>query len=153
MRKIDKIIIHCSDSPDSREIGFKEIDQWHFERSKTEPWSPAKGLHGEEIWCGYHFVVRRTGLVEQGRPTSEPGIHCKGHNKNSIGIVWVGRNEIKQVQKESLLTATVMMLMRYGLDPKNVFGHCELFKGKTCPNLDMNKFREHLEFLITKGAS
>ena len=46
MRKETKyIIIHCSATKPSMDIGFEEIDKWHR----------AKGWFG----CGYHKIIRR----------------------------------------------------------------------------------------------
>ena len=59
MRKIEKIILHCTDSPDHMNIGFKEINQWHKERG----WLSKSGIS-----CGYHWIVKRNGKIEAGRP-------------------------------------------------------------------------------------
>jgi len=53
-RFVDTLIIHCAATPPSMDIGAKEIDRWH----KEQGWS--------EI--GYHFVIRRDGTIEKGRP-------------------------------------------------------------------------------------
>lgn len=73
---IKYLVIHCSATPPSMDIGAKEIDKWH------------KGLGWAGI--GYHFVIRRNGEVETGRPLEKPGAHVSGHNANSIGICLVG---------------------------------------------------------------
>ena len=79
MRFIEKIVIHCTFTPPTMNIGVEEVRKWHVEENK---WSD----------IGYHFVIRRDGTVESGRPVERPGAHVKGHNSNSIGIAWVGRN-------------------------------------------------------------
>ena len=75
-RKIDEIIIHCTDTPKGMDVGVAEIDDWHRQ----------KGWQG----CGYHFVVRLDGSVEVGRDLNRAGAHCKDHNPFSIGIAYVG---------------------------------------------------------------
>mgnify|MGYP000216638173 CR=1 FL=1 len=35
MRHIKKVIVHCTDSDDSLDIGYKEIDEWHRPVSYT----------------------------------------------------------------------------------------------------------------------
>lgn len=77
MRKIDDIIIHCAATYPAMDIGAAEIRQWHV---RDNGWSD----------IGYHFVIRRNGTVEQGRPLDTPGAHCKDHNARSIGICLVG---------------------------------------------------------------
>ena len=76
MRKIDRIVVHCAATPRDRDIGAVEIDAMH----KRRGWS---GI-------GYHFVIRRNGAVEAGRPVETPGAHAKGFNARSLGVCLVG---------------------------------------------------------------
>jgi N-acetyl-anhydromuramyl-L-alanine amidase AmpD len=76
MRTINLIIIHCSAVKPWQESGVREIDRWHR----------AKGWKS----CGYHYVVRRDGTVEVGRPVEEVGAHCLNRNRHSIGICYEG---------------------------------------------------------------
>ena len=76
MRTITLIIIHCSAVKPWQESGVREIDRWHR----------AKGWKS----CGYHYVVRRDGTVEVGRPVEEVGAHCLNRNRHSIGICYEG---------------------------------------------------------------
>lgn len=137
MRKIKQIFIHCTDSDDSLDIGRREIDEWHRQRGF---------LSESGISCGYHYIIRRDGRVELGRPESEVGAHVKNHNANSIGIVWVGKKQIGSNQLKSLLKTVKRTMVRYGVDVENVLGHCEVDSGKTCPNLDMTFIRAELIF-------
>lgn len=137
MRKIKKIVIHCTDSEDSLDIGFREINQWHKERG----WLSQSGIS-----CGYHYIIRRNGKIEKGRPLEEAGAHVSGHNSTSIGIVWVGRKNISPGQMGRLLSLTRWLMQEFAVEPDQVFGHYELNPGKTCPNLDMNKVRAELLF-------
>ena len=76
MRTINEIIFHCADTYAYMDIGKKEIDSWHR----------ARGWNG----IGYHYVIRRDGTIEQGRPEEQVGAHVAGHNANSIGICYAG---------------------------------------------------------------
>ncbi|WP_372809311.1 N-acetylmuramoyl-L-alanine amidase [Litorivivens sp.] len=76
MRDINTIVIHCSATPPSADIGVAEIDSWHRSR----------GFNG----IGYHYVIRRGGYVEQGRSLDRAGAHARGHNAHSIGVCLVG---------------------------------------------------------------
>ena len=133
MRKIDKIIVHCSDSL----WGDAEvINRWHLERG----WS---GI-------GYHFVIlnglRRSdspydksvdGEIEAGRPISEVGAHVKGQNRNSIGICLIGREHFSAMQLLVTLPDLLGRLMdEHRLQRNDVYGHCD-FSSKTCPNFDV----------------
>jgi N-acetylmuramoyl-L-alanine amidase len=39
---------------------------------------------------GYHFVIGRDGLIEEGRPLNRQGAHVVGFNHISVGICMVG---------------------------------------------------------------
>lgn len=131
MREIDKIIIHCSASKENQDIGAKEIDAWH----KKCGWD---GI-------GYHFVIRRNGETEQGRALEKAGAHCRGQNKNSIGICLAGgidengraENNFTPKQFQSLRELVAELQGKY---PKaSVHGHNE-FAPKACPCFDVQKF-------------
>lgn len=77
MRIITLIIIHCSAVRPWQQSGVTEIDRWHRQR-------------GWKNGCGYHYVVRRDGTIENGRPLEMVGAHCLNHNKHSIGICYEG---------------------------------------------------------------
>lgn len=70
------IVIHCSATKASADIGAAEIDKWHT----------AKGWEG----IGYHAVIRRSGKLEAGRDLSRTGAHVVGHNHESVGVCLVG---------------------------------------------------------------
>ncbi len=76
MRRIDEIIIHCSDSPEGRNDKAEDIRKWHKQRGFSD--------------IGYHYVIDLDGTVEKGRPIEQAGAHCTGHNRNSIGICYIG---------------------------------------------------------------
>lgn len=126
MRDINKIIIHCADTKPSMDIGVKEIDSWHKQRG----WSGV----------GYHFIIRKDGSVELGRPIEKIGAHCKGYNRDSIAICWVGgyggvddRNEEQIESMHSLVQA-----LQHDFPAATVHGHNE-FSSKSCPNFDVSK--------------
>lgn len=139
MRAVKKVVIHCTDSDDSLDIGYREIDEWH----RQNGWMSVSGIS-----CGYHWIIRRDGTIEQGRPESESGAHVRGHNKDSVGIVWVGRSKPDAKQLETLKKLVRGVINRYRLGPLDVYGHTELDGKKTCPNLDMDWLRA--EILFTK---
>ena len=79
MRHINLLVIHCSATPEGREVTAADIDRMHRTRKPT-PFSQ----------IGYHFVVGRSGLIETGRPRGLTGAHVTGHNASSLGICYVG---------------------------------------------------------------
>lgn len=130
MRKINKIIIHCSATIEGQSITADTIDQWHKKR----------GWRG----IGYHYVIGLDGLIEYGRMVDEIGAHVKGMNADSIGICYIGGldagKEPKDTrtlkQKESLLDL-LKTLKR--LHPNaTIHGHNE-FANKACPCFNVKK--------------
>ena len=72
----DFIVVHCSATQAKADIGAADIDRWH----RGQGWQT----------IGYHYVIRRTGLIEEGREEDKIGSHVKNHNANSIGICMIG---------------------------------------------------------------
>lgn len=124
------IIIHCSDSPNDRAVTAKEIHQWHKER----------GFDG----IGYHYVIRRDGGLEHGRPEYWTGAHAKGYNDH-IGVCLVGRDEFTDAQWKTLKMLLANLSIEYGFKKEDIRGHYEVNPGKTCPNFDVRKFVEGLQ--------
>lgn len=77
MREINEIIVHCSATKPSMDIGADWIRKIHVQQNKWRD-------------IGYHYVIRRDGAVEHGRPVNQVGAHCQGHNTGTIGICMVG---------------------------------------------------------------
>lgn len=71
--KTNRIIIH---NADAKKCSAQDIHRWHKERG----WS---GM-------GYHFLVRKDGTIERGRPENTIGAHASGHNSDSIGVCFEG---------------------------------------------------------------
>lgn len=129
MREINLIVVHCADTPSTMDVGVKEIREWHV---KDNGWDD----------IGYHFVIRRSGTIEDGRPILVPGAHVAGHNKNSIGICLVGGKSGKPLFTKEQFVALKMMLINL----KQIFahaeikGHYELDDKKTCPNFNVQEW-------------
>jgi len=127
LRDIDKIIVHCSATPECRDISAATIDKWHKQRG----WS---GI-------GYHFVVKLDGTIEYGRMVDKVGAHCKGHNSTSIGICYIGGVDSDMNAKDTRTNeqvATLLELIRIlkKMHPGvEVFGHRD-FSTKECPSFD-----------------
>lgn len=130
MRNINLIIVHCSATPEGRDVSVADIDRWHRER----------GFDG----IGYHYVVYIDGSVHEGRPLKKVGAHCKGHNAHSIGICYVGGVDLNGkpkdtrtlAQKDALVNLLMRLKRRF---PKAVIrGHRD-FAAKACPSFDATK--------------
>lgn len=77
-RTTSNIVIHCSATKPSMDIGVNEIREWHT--SPPRNWSD----------IGYHIVIRRNGLIEFGRHFDDIGAHVAGFNGVSCGVCLVG---------------------------------------------------------------
>ena len=153
MREIKRIFIHVSASPDDKDWGLKEIKHLHT-APKTEKIQWGKYATTGRAWSdvGYHWIVRRDGTVEQGRPESRAGAHARGHNSDSIAIVWMGENDQTEAQKKAIRELVEKKIKEHGLKKEDVYGHYEVEPLKTCPNMDMDAFRESLFFCCGKGC-
>jgi len=76
LKTINKLIVHCSATREGQDITVDTIRDWHLKRG----WSD----------IGYHYVVKLDGTIETGRSVELMGAHVKGHNKDSIGICYIG---------------------------------------------------------------
>jgi len=77
-RQVTEVIVHWTDTYTNKNIGSEEINQIHIDL----------GLSG----IGYHYVIRRDGSLQRGRPVNKQGEHANvnGHDEYSIGLVFVG---------------------------------------------------------------
>jgi N-acetyl-anhydromuramyl-L-alanine amidase AmpD len=129
MRKITLIVIHCSAVRPDQTSSAAQIDTWHRQR----------GFH---LGIGYHYVIRRNGEIEAGRPEYLVGAHCKNHNAHSIGVCYEGGLDIRgqpadtrtEAQKKTLLS----LLRALKVDYPNalIVGHHDLNPLKACPCFD-----------------
>lgn len=144
MRKITSIILHCSATPEGKDIKTETIRNWHV-----------KGNGWKDI--GYHYVIELDGSVKDGRPVEQVGAHCKNHNSNSIGICYVGGIDDKRKpkdtrtvqQKESMFLLVYRLLNLYGLSFENVYCHNQ-FDNKSCPSFKIGQFRNEFSDWVSK---
>ena len=118
--KIDKIVVHISDSPHGRGDNAETIHRWHIER----------GFDG----IGYHEVITETGTLEHGRPHYWSGAHVRNHNKNTLGICLIGEPNKLAGEQLTVLRMRLNKLLKQYPDAE-VVGHCELDPAKpNCPS-------------------
>ena len=113
MRPINKVIIHCSATPEGRDVKTETIKEWHTAKG----WSD----------IGYHYVIE---------------LDCLGQNKFSIGICYVGgmnksmskpKDTRTEEQKVSLTELINELKSKFDL---SVHGHNQ-FSNKACPSFDV----------------
>ena len=131
MRKINEIIVHCAATQEGKDFTVQQIDSWHRQRG---------------FRCiGYDYVIYRDGSVHCGRPESQVGAHCTGHNANSIGVCYIGgcaadgktpKDTRTDAQKAALLKLLRELKAKYTVAA--IHGHRD-FANKACPSFDATK--------------
>jgi N-acetylmuramoyl-L-alanine amidase len=130
MRRIDKIIVHCTATPEGREVSVKEIDRWHRERG---------------FKCiGYHYVIGLDGKVSEGRPIEEIGAHCTGQNSHSVGVCYVGGIDRfglpadTRTLQQCVAMRKLLASLKERFPKAMIYGHRD-FARKACPCFDAAK--------------
>jgi N-acetylmuramoyl-L-alanine amidase len=138
MRKINKIIIHCTATPEGRDVSISDVRRWHVE---DRGWRD----------IGYHFLIQRDGTIDEGRPIEQTGAHTKGHNWDSIGIAYVGgmskdmtdpKDTRTEEQKDALVDLLCQLHDCYG---GKIYGHRD-FSSKACPSFDAKSEYENISY-------
>lgn len=124
--KATRVVVHCSATPDKSKLdyGASDIDAWHRAR-------------GFSNGIGYHRVIKRSGVIEVGRPLNMQGAHTKGQNSNSIGICYIGTNSPTPDQIRSFISLYKELKIHWS----SWHGHYEFDPNKTCPGFPMSAFR------------
>ena len=130
MRKITEIIIHCSATIEGKDYTLADIDRWHR----------ARGFRN----IGYHYVIYRDGSIHAGRPISEIGAHCAGHNAHSIGICYIGglskegKPKDTRTPEQRKAMRSLIKHLKQKFPEANIHGHRE-YANKACPCFDVKE--------------
>lgn len=129
-KETNLVVIHCAATKPSMDIGLREIRQWHVQQGWLD--------------VGYHYIVRRDGTVETGRPHDVVGSHVKGHNFESVGICMVGGIDDAGTPKDNFtdaqwaaLEGLVWEISTVMYPNARICGHRDLDSGKACPSFDV----------------
>ena len=119
----DLLVIHHTGNPTDDDLSAEEIHESHL----------AQGWAG----IGYHFVIRKDGTVEMGRPVDTVGAHAYGYNSRSIGIHVCGNFEVgeptpEQIESCSILVGWLTEKYELEVDENHVVGHRDLMP-TACP--------------------
>lgn len=116
---VKSIAVHCSATRPTAIMGAREIHRMHVDRGFA--------------CIGYHYVIKREGGIERGRPEDRMGAHVEGHNRTSLGICLIGGidadgkavNNFTQQQFDSL---RALLTSLHGKYPTAVIqGHRDYF--------------------------
>ena len=130
MHYISLLILHCTAVTPLQTSSVEQVTQYH----QSLGWKT----------CGYHYVIRRDGTVENGRPLNRMGAHCKGHNRHSIGIAYEGgldengRHADTRTQEQKLAMRKLLENLKKDYPKAIIVGH-NTFSNKDCPCFDAAK--------------
>ena len=151
MARLQYLVIHCTATPEGREVTSAAIRHWH-----TDPVS--KGGRGWKQ-VGYTDMIHLDGTVERLVKNNEDANvdpweitnGAKGYNSISRHVVYVGGVDANNVKKarDTRTPAQKEALKKYVLDfhrrfPKvKIVGHNQL-SAKACPSFDVSKWLKEI---------
>lgn len=143
-RQITELVIHATETYTNKDIGAVEINNLQVE------------LGHEGI--GYHYVIRRDGRLQRGRPVNRIGEHAvvNGHDTYSIGIAMVGGLNVssgdnnptdyrsaQSFTREQFTTLEKFVNSYYRRYPGGqVFGHNDIDASEFDPYFDVQDYIE-----------
>ena len=134
MRAVNKIVIHCSATPEGRNVSAATIDGWHRKRGFNQ--------------IGYHYVIGLDGKIEAGRPVNIMGAHVGGGgNKASIGIAYIGgmdkafkkaKDTRTEAQKAALIK--IIKILKNIYPEASIHGHRDFSKDSDNDGVEAHEF-------------
>lgn len=134
-RTVNKIVIHCSASPENVDYTFEQCIKDH----------KARGFRK----CGYHRFISKDGTIHIGRHFDEIGAHAgSGQNAKTIGICYEGGLDSKKKAKDTrtpeqkaAMIQCINEAIAYG-QIKSIVGHRDL-----SPDINGNGIVEPQEWI------
>ena len=142
--RTDAIFVHCSATKPEMDIGVETIRMWH----KQQGW----------LDVGYHFIIKRDGTVEEGRPVNVVGSHVKDWNSRSVGVCLVGGIDAKgkfeanftQAQMNALRNKLEELMRQY---PGAALMAHHSVAAKACPSFDVKRWWTKNELVTSDRES
>lgn len=146
MAKLQYLVIHCTATPEGREVSAADIRRWHT--------SPAPAGRGWKQ-VGYTDLFHLDGRVERLVSNNEDGNvdpweitnGATGYNGISRHVVYAGGCDANMQPKDTRTAAQREALKRYVLDfhskhpDVRIVGHNQL-AAKACPSFDVPRWLE-----------
>lgn len=146
MGRLLRLVVHCTATPEGREVSSEEIRRWH-----TAP----KGSGGRG-WkqVGYTDMVHLDGTVERLVPNNGDGTvdpwevtnGAAGYNSTSLHVVYVGgvakdgkTPEDTRTDEQKRALERYVRDFRYAHPGADIVGHRDLDPSKACPSYDVRK--------------
>ena len=130
----DMLVIHHTGSVKDTDCSVEQIHAAH--------------LNNGWAGCGYHFVIRKDGTVEIGRPEWAVGSHAYGENSHTVGIHLSGDFDAaypsqNQIQACAELVRDLCKDYRVPCDRAHIVGHCDLMP-TGCPGKNLYSQLQHI---------
>ena len=137
--RTSQIIVHHSAIGGNDDITAADIHRIHLQNG----WS---GI-------GYHMFIRKSGLIETGRPLEDIGAHTYQHNNSSIGVCLSGNFNDEMPTDMQIASASKLiglLCQMYSLSPNGntVFGHRD-FNATACPGENLYADLYHLRHMAS----
>jgi len=140
-KKLKYLIIHCTDTPEGREVTKADIEQWHLVENG---WSKV----------GYSDMVHIDGSLESLIPFDlneevdswEISNGARGFNSVSRHVVYVGgkgKDTRTKEQERTLMVYCYYMILRH---PDLLIGGHNQFSEKDCPSFDVPLWLQSIAF-------
>ena len=100
--------------------------------------------HNGWAGIGYHYLIRKDGMIEQGRQPGKVGAHAQDNNETSIGVCLAGNFEIGKPTEQQMAAVKELcywLCRKYGLDSMKkgvIVGHRDL-NDTACPGKNLYK--------------
>ncbi len=130
-KETNYIVIHSTQTKPNADISIRNVDEWHRKR----------GL----LKVGYHFFIKRDGVIEVGRNPNEIGAHIKEQDSTSISVCIAGGLNTRGVVapdyvKEQIESLFVLIrTLKYMYSNAKVVGHRDLSETE-CPSFDVKEW-------------
>jgi N-acetylmuramoyl-L-alanine amidase len=131
-QRVAFLVVHCSATRPSQDFDVNDIRRMHLQRGFFD--------------VGYHFVIKRDGTVQTGRPLDRQGAHVQGYNHLSVGVCMIGgvteddvkvpENNFTPEQFASLRNVLAMLKQKF--PHAEILGHRDMpHVHKACPSFDV----------------
>jgi hypothetical protein len=140
--KVNCLVIHHSASSPDTTVG--DIERWHKARGFkfTKPKLDYPYSH-----IGYHKIILKVGTIINGRPEDKIGAHCKGNNRNTLGICCIGDFTLYSphpLQLNGLTHCCAVLCKRYNLDPEKAITLHKDWMATACPGEYLEKHKSEI---------
>lgn len=134
-QRVAFIVVHCSATKPSGDFDVNDIRRWHLKRGFVD--------------VGYHYVIKRDGTLQKGRPLDRQGAHVSRFNHLSVGVCLIGGvSEADHRVAEDNFTAAqfdtlakLLPQLQAKFPGAEILGHRDMpHVKKACPSFDVRSW-------------